>query len=133
MSQCLVSVTCSDFLNSCSVPGLHSLRGLDFQPLLLNAKSINNKAPIIQGLIEEEHANVACITEIWQSPDVGVLLTADSTSPPCSLLSTHPYCYHIDVFLLFYFHCLFLLYCFTSVFFNISFHFFVFIVVSQLE
>lgn len=45
---------CSSHLSSFPVPGQHTLRGLELQLLLVNAKSVNNNPLLIQDLIEEE-------------------------------------------------------------------------------
>lgn len=67
--QCLVSVACSGSLSSCSIPGQDSLGGLELWVLLLNARLVNNKAPVIQDLTEEEHADLAYIIKTWLSLD----------------------------------------------------------------
>lgn len=42
--------------------------------LLLSARSVNNKASLIQDLIKVERAVLACITETWMTPEMGVPL-----------------------------------------------------------
>lgn len=37
--------------------------------LVLNAKLVNTKAPLVHCLTEEEQANLACITETWVTPE----------------------------------------------------------------
>ena len=43
--------------------------------MLLNARSVSNKSQIIQDLILEEDADLACITETWMGGEGGVPLT----------------------------------------------------------
>lgn len=46
-----------------------------FWLLLLNARSVNHKAPLICDLISEEQADLACVTETWLDLEGGIPLS----------------------------------------------------------
>ena len=65
MDRCLKAVHCSETVTNPKYRGSQTSRPSTLRLVLLNARSVSNKAQVIHDLILEEDADLACITETW--------------------------------------------------------------------
>ena len=63
--RCLKAVPCSETETSLQYRGSRTSLPSTLRLVLLNARSVSNKAQVIQDLILEEDTDLACITETW--------------------------------------------------------------------
>ena len=74
-NKCLKAVHCSDIVTNCQNRGRQPSWPSTLNLVPLNARSVSNKSQLIQDLILEEDADLACITETWMGGEGGVPLT----------------------------------------------------------
>ena len=72
VNRCLKAVHCSGAVTTCQARGSQLSRP---STLTLIARSVANKAQLIQDLILEKDADLACITETWMGSEGGVPLS----------------------------------------------------------
>ena len=75
VNRCLKAVHCSDTVTTCQALGSQLSRLSTLTLVLLNARSVSNKAQLIQDLILENDADLACITKMWMGSKGGVPLS----------------------------------------------------------
>ena len=65
MDRCLKAVHCSEMVTNPQNRGSQSSRPSTLRLVLLNARSVSNKAQVIHDLMLEQDADLACISETW--------------------------------------------------------------------
>ena len=84
VNRCLKAVHCSGTVTNCQSRGSQISHPSTLNLVLLNARSVSNKSQIIQDLILEEDAHLACRTKTWMGREGGVPLTL-ACPPGCAV------------------------------------------------